>query len=203
MPNMKVKIKPTITPFRLVILVLLYFSIFEFGLPNIKDSSGGSAMGLTYAILILPLAVSVFFLDLLLLKFLTLLKVYLIELLTIFLICTFAIYSENKLVCNANENIDCFVIVYGVENEIKAKNSFPFNHEFDIPQNGICLIDVPTSLNKMPEIVGRNFNSLTSQNYEETIRNRVYECEIIRFDNVSSSKIDSMKMEVRKLLNKK
>ena len=188
-----------ITPFFIVALVLVYYSIFEFHLFNFWTLKGGeSAIGVN-AIISLCSSIILFFVDRKINKHYLLKKTILIELLII--VAYFSsnlFYSNNKkLICKIDDNVEFFVIIYGVEKQMELDDSFPFNKSIEIQKNNIYVTQSTHLFKGIPEIIGKTKKSLASISHQTIVKDKTYYSEIIFFDNcLEETQIDSLKNRI-------
>ena len=194
--------KIKITPFIIIILILLYLSIWKYHLLNFWTLRGGESLIGIFALGFIGLAIILFIIDKILIKKLHLKKVIFIELGIIISISLIGAYNSKKLICNLNKDVDYFAIVYNVENATELSTSFPFNKKIRIRENGAYLTKTPKIFNNMPIIEGRDYNVISSYPFKDTIGTKIYKYEIITINKVPDTVVKEFKIKIHDTLVK-
>ena len=193
---MKLKIK--ITPFLILSVLAIVYSLRNH-LFDFWTLTGGTSLIGVFAIAALGISVILFVIDRQLLKKIDLKKVYLIELITIVLIGILYLNQKAQLICELNDDVEYFVIVYEVEGQPKLTNSFPFNKRIKIEKNGIYLTIDKDKFSNGANIIRVDLKSHSSKIYNMKINGKTYRTDFMTINN-SGMQFDSVEFRIDSLI---
>ena len=190
--------KIKITPFLIFAVVALIYAI-RYNLFNFWTLKGGASLIGIYAIAALGISVVLIVSDRQFLKRFTLRRVYLIESIIISLIGIFYLHHNRRLICELDNSVDYFVIVYDIGGEPKLDYSFPFSKKMVIDKNGIYLIRDKDNFKNSNKIIRQDLKSHSTKIYNVNILDKPYRTELITINNTPVD-FDSLEIKIENLL---
>lgn len=190
-----------ITPFLILSVISLIYSIWNH-LFDFWTLTGGASLIGVFAIAGLVVSIILFLIDRKLLRIYNLKNVYLIEIVVIILIGIFYFYETRRLICELNDDVEYFVIVYGIEAQPGLNYSFPFNKKISIDNNGCYLVNNEDNFSNGNKIIRTNIKSNTSIVHNLKVDDKVYKTELVTINNFKVD-YDSLETKIGNLIQRK